>query len=61
MKSKSGRLKLKIEPCKICKKIPYLKMDSVFWYSCSCGQSVYSVHGDGILEATRKWNNAQIK
>lgn len=26
---------------------------------CNCGQSISGAYGDGILETTRKWNEAQ--
>lgn len=43
MAKKNGSLKLKIAACK----------------KCNCGQSISGAYGDGILETTRKWNEAQ--
>lgn len=49
MAKKNGSLKLKIAACKKCKRQPKLKR----------GQSISGAYGDGILETTRKWNEAQ--
>lgn len=46
MAKKNGSLKLKIAACK--------KMQKS-----AKGQSISGAYGDGILETTRKWNEAQ--
>ena len=48
MAKKNGSLKLKIAACKKCKSQPRLKLGLSFYF-----------YGDGILETTRKWNEAQ--
>lgn len=50
MAKKNGSLKLKIAAC---------KMGLSFYFECNCGQSISGAYGDGILETTRKWNEAQ--
>lgn len=59
MAKKNGSLKLKIAVCKKCKKQPRLKLGLSFYFECNCGQSISGAYGDGILETTRKWNEAQ--
>lgn len=55
----NGSLKLKIAACKKCKSQPRLKLGLSFYFECNCGQSISGAYGDGILETTRKWNEAQ--
>lgn len=38
---------------------PRLKLGLSFYFECNCGQSISGAYGDGILETTRKWNEAQ--
>lgn len=52
MAKKNASLKLKIAACKKC-------MGLSFYFECNCGQSISGAYGDGILETTRKWNEAQ--
>lgn len=59
MAKKNGSLKLKIAACKKCKRQPKLKRGLSFYFECNCGQSISDAYGDGILETTRKWNEAQ--
>lgn len=59
MAKKNGSLKLKIAACKKCKSQPRLKLGLSFYFECNCGQSISGAYGDGILETTRKWNEAQ--
>ena len=51
--------RLKIAACKKCKSQPRLKLGLSFYFECNCGQSISGAYGDGILETTRKWNEAQ--
>ena len=53
------RLKLGLSFCKNCKSQPRLKSGLSFYFECNCGQSISGAYGDGILETTRKWNEAQ--
>ena len=59
MGKKNASLKLKIAACKKCKSQPKLKLGLSFYFECNCGQSISGAYGDGILETTRKWNEAQ--
>lgn len=59
MAKKNGSLKLKIAACKKCERQPKLKLGLSFYFECYCGQSISGAYGDGILETTRKWNEAQ--
>lgn len=59
MAKKNGSLKLKIAACKKCKSQPRLKLGRSFYFKCNCGQFISGEYGDGILETTRKWNEAQ--
>lgn len=59
MARKNGSLNLKIAACKKCKRQPKLKLGPTFYFKCNCGQSVLGAYGDGIIETTRKWNEAQ--
>lgn len=59
MAKKNASLKLKIAACKKCKRKPKLKLGPSFYFECNCGQSISGAYGDGILETTRKWNEAQ--
>jgi hypothetical protein len=59
MAKKNGSLKLKIAACKKCKSQPRLKLGRSFYFKCNCGQFISGADGDGILETTRKWNEAQ--
>lgn len=66
MAKKNDSLKLKIAACKKCKRQPKLKLGRSllklglsFYFECNCGQSISGAYGDGILETTRKWNEAQ--
>lgn len=35
------------------------KIGTILYFECNCGQSISGAYGDGILEMTRKWNEAQ--
>ena len=59
MAKKNGSFKLKIASCKKCQSQPRLKLGLSFYLECNCGQSISGAYGDGILETTRKWNEAQ--
>ena len=57
--SESGGSTSQIAACKKCKSQPRLKLGLSFYFECNCGQSISGAYGDGILETTRKWNEAQ--